>query len=133
MLFYIGRSGAGDGGGDQPPLPHVWEGGLITDILQEAWPDDHKTEAMVFSPGKAILFFGRHSKNEGLPYCKARDVEFGLGDPFNWAGRSMQIEASRSTVQEGCHAIPEAVVEKKMKARVATWEDKAPHNSSCSL
>ena len=27
----------GDGGGNQPPPPHVWEGGLITDILQEAW------------------------------------------------------------------------------------------------
>ena len=107
----------GEGGGDQPPLPHAWEGGLITDILQEAWPEDHIIEAMVLSPGEAILFFGRCSKNEGLPYHRERDNEFGLGGPFNWARRTVQIEALRKTMQEGCHAILEAVVEKKMKAR----------------
>ena len=88
----------GDGGGDQPSPSHAWQGGLITDILQEAWPDDHITKAMVLSPWEAILFFATHSKNEGLPYHKARDVEFGLGDPFNWAGRSAQIEALRKSV-----------------------------------
>ena len=70
--------------------------------------------------------------NEGLPYCKARDIKFGLGGPFNWAERSVQIEASRKTVQEGHHAILEAVVEKKMKARWLgqphgkTWHPKTP-------
>ena len=72
---------------------------------------------MVLSPGEAILFFGRCSKNEVLPYHRARNVEFDLGVPFNWAGRSVQIEALRKTMQEGHHAILEAVVEKKMKAR----------------
>ena len=90
---------------------------LITDILQEAWPDNHITKAMVLSPGEAILFFSRHSKNEGLLYHKARDVKFGLGGPFNLARMSAQIEASRKTVQEGHHAILKAVVKKKMKAR----------------
>ena len=85
----------GDGGADQPPPPHVWEGGLITDILQEAWPDDCITKGMVLSPGEAILFFGRHFKNEGLPYHKASDVKFGLRGPFNWARRSAQIEVLR--------------------------------------
>ena len=107
----------GDGGGDQPPPPHVWEGDLITDILQEAWPDDCNFIAMVLSPGETILFFSRCSKNERFPYCKARDVEICLGGPFNWPGRSVQIEALRKTVQEGCHAILEAVVEKTMKTR----------------
>ena len=107
----------GGWGGDQPILPNMWKGGLNTDILQEAWLEDCITEAMVLSPGEAILFFGRCSKNEGLPYCRARDIDFGLGGPFSWAGRSVQIEASRKTMQECCCAIPEAVVEKKMKAR----------------
>ena len=107
----------GEGGGDQPPPPYVWEGGLITDILQEAWPDDCTTKAIVLSPGDTILFFSRHSKNEGLPYHKARDVEFGLGGLLNWAGRSAQMEALRKTVQKGCHAILKVVVEKKTKAR----------------
>ena len=73
-------------------------------------------QGIVLSPGEAILFFGRHSKNEGLSYCRARNVEFGLGGPFNWAGRSAQIEALRKIVQEGHHTMLKAVVEKKRKA-----------------
>ena len=90
---------------------------MIADILQEAWPDDCITEAVVLSPGEAILFFGRHPRNEGLPYHQARGIEFDLGGPFNWASRSVQIEALRITVQEGCCVILEAVVERKTKAR----------------
>ena len=107
----------GDRGGDQPPPCHMWEGCLITYIFEEAWLEDWITKAMVLSPGEAILFFSRHSRNEGLSYCRARNVEFDLGGPFNWAGRPTQIEALRKTVQEGQCTIIEAVVEKKMKAR----------------
>ena len=57
----------GDRGGNKPPPPHAWRGYLITDILQDAWPEDRITEAMVLSPGEAILFIGRHSRNEGFP------------------------------------------------------------------
>ena len=125
----------GDGGGDQPPLCHAWRGCLITDILQDAWLEDWITEAMVLSPGEAILFFGRCSRNKGLPYCRARDVEFGLGGPFNWAGRSAQIEASMKTVQTGHCAIGEAVVEENesQRARVIKEKGKAPKDSSCGL
>ena len=87
----------GDGGGDQPPLLHEWKGGLITGILQEAWPAECITEAMVLSSGEAILFYGRWSKNEGLPYYRSRDIKFGLGGPVNWAWRSAQIKALRKT------------------------------------
>ena len=73
----------GDGGGNQPLPTHVLGGCLITDILQEAWPEGQITEAMALSPEEAILFFGRHSGNEWLPYCRARNVEFGLGGPFH--------------------------------------------------
>ena len=74
-------------------------------------------EAEVPSPGGTILFFGRYSRNEGLPYHRARNIEFGLGGPFNWAGRPTQIEALRKIMQEGHYTIIEAVVEKKTKAR----------------
>ena len=125
----------GDGGGDKPSPSHVWGGCLITDILQEAWPEDWMTKAMVLSPGEAILFFGRHSKNEGIPYCMARNVELGLEDQFNWAGRSTQIEALKKTIQGGCHAITEAVIEKKMKTRGPgqPWQNKALQDSSCGI
>ena len=113
-------------------------GCLISDTLKEAWLDDWITEAVVLSPGEAVLFFGRHSKNKELPYCKARNVEFGLGDPFNWAGRSVQIEALtlKKTIPECHHAILKAVVEKKTRARGPGWpweKNKAPQDSSCGL
>ena len=76
---------------------------------------------MVLSPGEAILFFIRHSRNEGLPYHRARDIEFCLGGPFNWARRPAQIEALMKTMQEGCHTSIKTVVEKKMKARGPRW------------
>ena len=104
----------GDRGGNQPPLSHAWGGCLITNILQEAWPEDCITKAVVLSPDEDILFFSRCSKNEVFPYCRTRKIEFGLEGPFNWARRVAQIEALRKTMQEGCHA---TVVEKKTKAR----------------
>ena len=126
----------GDRGGDQPPLPHAWEGGLITDMLQEAWPEGHITKDMVLSLGEAILFFGRWSKNEGLPYCRARGIEFDLGGPFNWARRSVQIEALRENHagRLPCHPSGYGREEDEGQRAMATMQkNKAPQNSSCSL
>ena len=106
-----------DGGGNEPPLSHVMGGDLINDILQEAWLEDQITIVMVLSPREAILFFGRHSKNKGLPYHRARNIEFSLGGLFSWDGWSVQIEASKKTAQEGPCTLLKAVVEKRMKAR----------------
>ena len=64
---------------------------------QQAWSEDWIAKAMVLSPGEAILFFGRCSRNEGLPYP--------LGGQFNGARRPTQIEASWKIMQEGCHTI----------------------------
>ena len=36
-----------DGGGNQLPPTHAWGGCLITDILQEAGPEDLITKAIV--------------------------------------------------------------------------------------
>ena len=55
---------------------------MITNILQEAWPEDQITKAMVLSPWEGILFFGGHSRNQVLPYCRAGNIEFGLGGPM---------------------------------------------------
>ena len=74
---------------------------------------------MVLSPGEAILFFRRCLRNKELLYQKAKDVEFSLGDPFNWARKPAQIEVSMKTVQEGHQATVDAVVEKKTKAWVS--------------
>ena len=118
----------GDRGCDQPQTTLVWGGCLITDIFQEAWSEDWITETVVLSPEEAVLFFGRCSRNEGLPYCRARNIEFGLGGLFKWAGRLAQREAPRKTVQKGGRTITEVVVEKKVKARGPGWQQgKARH------
>ena len=90
---------------------------LITDILQEACPEDKITEAIVMSLGDAILFFGRCSHNEGLLYWKVKDIELGLRCLFNWAGKPAQIEVTVNTMQEVHQGIVDAVVEKRTKAR----------------
>ena len=109
---------------------------MIIDILQEAWPDDHITEAMVLSPGEAILFFGRHYKNEVLPYHKATDVDLGFRRPIQ---QGQEVSADRSFEENCagrslCH--PQGCgreEDEDQRARATTWEDKASQNSSCSL
>ena len=85
-------------------------------MLQEACPGDQITKAVVLAPREAILFFGRHSCREGLLCRKAKDVELTLRGPVNWAGRTVQVEVTTNTVQEGHQAIMGAVMEKKTKA-----------------
>ena len=109
----------GDGRGDQPLHTHGWSGSLITDILQEACLKDQILEAMVLSHREAILFFGRNSQNEGLPYQRAKDIKFCLGGECNWAGKVALMEVSVKMVQEGCHAIVNVITEDKTRARGA--------------
>ena len=72
---------------------------------------------MVLSPGEANLFFGRQLHKEGLPYTSAGGIGFSLTDPVNWARRTVQVEATVNTVQEGCQAIANAVMKNKTNAR----------------
>ena len=46
-----------------------------------------------------------------------RDIGFSLMGPTNWVSRAAQLEVTINTVQKGYHAIAEAVVEKRTKAR----------------
>ena len=105
----------GEGWGDQPPPSHAWTSSLIADMFQDDI-EEWITEAVVLTPGEAILFFRRWSLKEGLPLSNAREVGFSLASPVNWAGREAQVELMVSTVQEGCRAITDAFVEKRTKA-----------------
>ena len=60
--------------GDIPPPSHAWTAPVVEDMLQEA--RDGLTEAVVIGPGRAILFYGRHSMGEGLKVDEARDAVF---------------------------------------------------------
>ena len=116
----------GEGRGDQLPPLQAWNGLLITNILQETCPRDCITESVVLALGEAILFFGRHSCNEGLLYCDAQDIEHGLMGSITWTGRTAQVEATVKTIQEGCRTIEDAVPERKMKDRGPGHPQRAP-------
>ena len=98
-------------GGNQPSPSHVWSGSLIADIFQDDL-EEWITKALILAPGEAILFFGRQSCKEGLPFGNARDIRFSLTGSVNWARRLAQVGATVSTFQEDHWAIMDAVMEK---------------------
>ena len=88
---------------------------VVEDMLQEA--RDGLTEAVVIGPGRAILFYGRHSMGEGLKADEARDAAFLLTGAGMWVGKLAYLTASPMMLQEGKRAITQAVLDNKVKAR----------------
>ena len=70
--------------GDTPPPSHAWMAPVVEDILWEVRAG--LTEAVVIGPGRAILFYGRHSMGEGLKADEARDAAFLLTGAGTWVG-----------------------------------------------
>ena len=101
--------------GDVPPPSHSWTAPVVEDMLQEARAG--LTEAVVTSPGRAILFYGRHSMGEGLRADEARDVTFLLTGAGMWVGKLAYLTADPMTIQEDKRAIAQAVLDNKVKAR----------------
>ena len=97
--------------GDAPPPMHSWMTLVIEDMLQETRA--RLTEAVVVGPGKAILFYGRHSLGEGLKVDEARDATFLL----TGAGKLAYLTADPMTSQEGKRAITCAISDHGVKAR----------------
>ena len=50
-------------------------------------------EAVVIGPGRAILFYGRHSMGEGLKVDEARDAAFLLTGAGTWVGKLAYLTA----------------------------------------
>ena len=69
---------------DTPPPLHAWTSPVVEDMLQEVRAG--LMEAVVIGPGRAILFYGRHSMGEGLKADKARDAAFLLTGAGTWGG-----------------------------------------------
>ena len=61
-------------------------------------------------PGRAILFYGRHSL-EGLSLGKGRDTAFTLTDAGTWVVKSAHLAANPLTIQEGWQVIAPAITE----------------------
>ena len=101
--------------GDMAPSSHSWMAPVVEDMLQEARAG--LTEAVVTGPGRAILFYGRHSMGEGLRVNKARDATFLLTGAGMWVGKSGYLTANPMTIQEGKRAIAQAVLDHRVKVR----------------
>ena len=61
--------------------------------------EEQITEAVVLTPGEAILFSGWWLLKEGLPLVDVRDVGFCLGILINLVGREAQVEMMVSSFQ----------------------------------
>ena len=93
--------------GAVPPPSHSWMAPLVEDMLCDARTG--LTEAVVTGPGRAVLFYGRHSMGEGLTADRARDAAFLLTGVGTWVGKLAYLVADPMTIQEGRRAIAEAI------------------------
>ena len=84
-------------------------------MLQEARAG--LTEAVVIGPGRAILFYERHSMGDGLKADEARDATFLLTGAGMCVGKLAYLTTNPMTVQEGRRAIAQAVLDNRVKAR----------------
>ena len=85
--------------GAVPPPSHSWMAPLVEVILCDIRTG--LTEAVVTGPGRAVLFYGRHSLGEGLTTGKARDAAFLLTGAGMWVGKLAYLTANPMTTQEG--------------------------------
>ena len=97
------------------PPSHSWMASLVEDMLQKARTG--LTEAVVTGPGRAVLFYGRHSMGEGLMGDESRDAAFLLTGTGTWVGKSAYLITNPMTIQEGKRAIAQAVLDNRVKAR----------------
>ena len=82
---------------------------------------------MVIGPGRAVLFYGRHSLGEGLKVDKVRDAAFLLTGAGTWVGKSAYLTAKPTTISEGKRAITQAVSNNKgERTRVSLCEYASP-------
>ena len=93
--------------GAVPPPSHSWMVPLMEDMLHDARTG--LTEVVVMGPGRAVLFYGRHSMGEGLTADEARDATFLLKGAGMPVGKWAYLNADPMTIQEGRRAIPQAV------------------------
>ena len=95
--------------GAVPPPSHSWTAPLMEDMLHDV--RTRLTKAVVTGPGRAILFYGRHSMGEGLTTDEARDAAFLLTGAVMWDGKSAYLTADPMTIQEGQRAIAQALMD----------------------
>ena len=84
--------------GAVPPPSHSWTAALVEDMLHDIRTG--LTKAVMTGPGRAVLFYGRHSMGEGLTTDEARDATFLLTRAGTWVGKLAYLDADPMTIQE---------------------------------
>ena len=77
--------------GALPPPSHSWTAPLVEDMLHDIRTG--LTKVVVTGPGRAVLFYGRHSMGEGLTADEARDAIFLLSGAGTWVGKLAYLPA----------------------------------------
>ena len=89
--------------GAVPPPSHSWTASLMEDMLCDARTG--LTKAVVIGPGRAVLFYGRHSMGKGLMADKARDATFLLTGAGTWVGKLAYLATDSMTIKVDRQAI----------------------------
>ena len=100
--------------GAVPPPSHSWMAPLVEDMLYDTRTS--LTKAMVTGPGRAVLFYGRHSLG-GLTQGEARDAIFLLTGAGTWVGKPAYLATDPMTIQEGQWAIAQSITDCWVKVR----------------
>ena len=77
--------------GAVPPPPFAWTVPLVENMLHYARTGLNK--AMVTGPGRAVLFYGRHSFGEGLSPDESRNAAFMLTGVGTWVCKPAYLAA----------------------------------------
>ena len=101
--------------GAMPPTSHSWTAPLVEDMLHEARTG--LTKEVVIGPGRAVLFYGRHSMGEGLRADESRNAAFLLTEAGPWVGKLAYLTIDPMTIHEGRRAIAQAISDNRVKAR----------------
>ena len=83
--------------GAVPLHSHCWMAPLVEDMLHDV--RIKLTKAVVAGPGRAVLFYSRHSMGEGLSADKARDTMLLLTGAGTWVGKLAYLTADPMTIQ----------------------------------
>ena len=101
--------------GAVPPPSHSWTAPLVEDMLHDVRTG--LTKAVVTGPGRAVLFYGRHSMEDSLTADEARDATFILTGAGMWVGKLAYLTTDPMTIQEGQQAIAQAITDHQVKVR----------------
>ena len=82
--------------GAVPPPSHYWMAPLVEDMLHDVRIG--LTKAVVTGPGRAVLFYGGCSLEEGLTTDETRDTTFLLTGVGMWVWKLAYLAADPMTI-----------------------------------